>query len=37
MAKAVIRLRDWRAREGDASPEALTRAIVARFTRALRT
>jgi hypothetical protein len=37
MAKAVIRLRDWRAREGDASPDALARAIVARFTRALRT
>src|SRR5438876_358018 len=37
MAKAVIRLRDWRAREGDASPEALARTIVARFTRALRT
>jgi nanoRNase/pAp phosphatase (c-di-AMP/oligoRNAs hydrolase) len=37
MAKAVIRLRDWRAREGDASPEALARTIVARFTKALRT
>ena len=37
MAKAVIRLRDWRAREGDASPEALARVIVTRFTRALRT
>jgi nanoRNase/pAp phosphatase (c-di-AMP/oligoRNAs hydrolase) len=36
MAKAVIRLRDWRAREGDASPEALARVIVHRFTRALR-
>jgi hypothetical protein len=32
----VIRLRDWRAREGDASPEALARVIVHRFTRALR-
>src|SRR5438874_2530792 len=37
MAKAVIRLRDWRTREGDASPEALARTIVARFTKALRT
>jgi hypothetical protein len=36
MAKAVIRLRDWRAREGDASPDALARVIVARFTKALR-
>ena len=36
MAKAVIRLRDWRAREGEASPEALARVIVARFSRALR-
>jgi hypothetical protein len=37
MAKAVIRLRDWRAREGDTSPEALNRAIITRFTKALRT
>jgi nanoRNase/pAp phosphatase (c-di-AMP/oligoRNAs hydrolase) len=36
MAKAVIRLRDWRAREGDTSPEALGRAIVVRFSKALR-
>src|SRR5262245_61378359 len=36
MAKAVIRLRDWRAREGDASPDALARLIAARFSRALR-
>jgi nanoRNase/pAp phosphatase (c-di-AMP/oligoRNAs hydrolase) len=37
MAKAVIRLRDWRAREGDTSPEALARAIMTRLTKALRT
>jgi len=36
MAKAVIRLRDWRAREGAVTPEALTRAIVSRFVKALR-
>lgn len=36
MAKAVIRLRDWRARHGAATARALAHGIVARFTRALR-
>jgi nanoRNase/pAp phosphatase (c-di-AMP/oligoRNAs hydrolase) len=37
MAKAVIRLRDWRARQGAATSRALAQGIVTRFTRALRT
>ena len=37
MAKAVIRLRDWRARQGAATSRALAQGIVSRFTRALRT
>jgi nanoRNase/pAp phosphatase (c-di-AMP/oligoRNAs hydrolase) len=36
MAKAVIRLRDWRARHGVATSRALASGIVTRFTRALR-
>jgi nanoRNase/pAp phosphatase (c-di-AMP/oligoRNAs hydrolase) len=36
MAKAVIRLRDWRARVGDTGAEALRQGIVTRFLRALR-
>jgi len=36
MAKAVIRLRDWRARQGAATSRALAQGIVTRFTRALR-
>jgi nanoRNase/pAp phosphatase (c-di-AMP/oligoRNAs hydrolase) len=36
MAKAVIRLRDWRARQGAATSRALAHGIVTRFTRALR-
>ena len=36
MAKAVIRLRDWRARQGAATSDALAQGIVTRFTRALR-
>lgn len=36
MAKAVIRLRDWRARAGDTGNDALGQAIVARFLRAVR-
>jgi nanoRNase/pAp phosphatase (c-di-AMP/oligoRNAs hydrolase) len=36
MAKAVIRLRDWRARHGAATSRALAQGIVTRFTRALR-
>ena len=36
MAKAVIRLRDWRARQGAATSRALASGIVARFMRALR-
>ena len=36
MAKAVIRLRDWRARHGAATARALAQGIVTRFTRALR-
>jgi nanoRNase/pAp phosphatase (c-di-AMP/oligoRNAs hydrolase) len=36
MAKAVIRLRDWRARQGPATSRALAHGIVTRFTRALR-
>jgi nanoRNase/pAp phosphatase (c-di-AMP/oligoRNAs hydrolase) len=36
MAKAVIRLRDWRARQGAATSRALANGIVTRFTRALR-
>jgi nanoRNase/pAp phosphatase (c-di-AMP/oligoRNAs hydrolase) len=36
MAKAVIKLRDWRAREGAVTPEALARTIASRFLRALR-
>jgi nanoRNase/pAp phosphatase (c-di-AMP/oligoRNAs hydrolase) len=36
MAKAVIRLRDWRARHGAATSRALAQGIVGRFTRALR-
>ena len=37
MAKAVIRLRDWRARQGAATSRALASGIVTRFMRALRT
>jgi nanoRNase/pAp phosphatase (c-di-AMP/oligoRNAs hydrolase) len=37
MAKAVVRLRDWRARQGAATSQALAQGIVARFIRALRT
>lgn len=36
MAKAVIRLRDWRGRIGETSADALPPAIAARFLRALR-
>lgn len=36
MAKAVIRLRDWKAHEGDLDDERVARAIVGRFQRALR-
>jgi len=36
MAKAVIRLREWRARHGSATTRALASGIVTRFTRALR-
>ncbi len=36
MAKAVIRLRDWKARGGETATEALASAIVTRFLRALR-
>jgi nanoRNase/pAp phosphatase (c-di-AMP/oligoRNAs hydrolase) len=36
MAKAVIRLRDWRARVGSVGTEALRPALAARFLRALR-
>jgi nanoRNase/pAp phosphatase (c-di-AMP/oligoRNAs hydrolase) len=36
MAKAVIRVRDWRAAVGPAGNDALARAIVTRFLRALR-
>jgi nanoRNase/pAp phosphatase (c-di-AMP/oligoRNAs hydrolase) len=36
MAKAVIRLRDWRAREGAATSRGLAHGIVTRFTRALK-
>lgn len=36
MAKAVVRLRDWRARVGETTCEALAPAIAARFLRALR-
>jgi nanoRNase/pAp phosphatase (c-di-AMP/oligoRNAs hydrolase) len=36
MAKAVIRLRDWRARHGAATSRAVAQGIVTRFTRALR-
>ena len=36
MAKAVIRLRDWRSRQGRATSRALASGIIARFTRALR-
>ena len=36
MAKAVIRLRDWRVRQGAATSDALASGIVARFMRALR-
>jgi nanoRNase/pAp phosphatase (c-di-AMP/oligoRNAs hydrolase) len=36
MAKAVIRLRDWRARQGAATARALAHGIVTRFMRALR-
>jgi hypothetical protein len=32
----VIRLRDWRARQGAATSRALANGIVTRFTRALR-
>ena len=37
MAKAVVRLRDWRARHGAATSRSLAHGIVTRFTRALRT
>jgi nanoRNase/pAp phosphatase (c-di-AMP/oligoRNAs hydrolase) len=37
MAKAVVRLRDWRARQGAATSQALAEGIVGRFIRALRT
>jgi nanoRNase/pAp phosphatase (c-di-AMP/oligoRNAs hydrolase) len=36
MAKAVVRLRDWRARVGEPSGEALRQVIESRFVRALR-
>jgi nanoRNase/pAp phosphatase (c-di-AMP/oligoRNAs hydrolase) len=36
MAKAVIKLRDWRARVGEYTAESLRAAIVNRFSRALR-
>jgi hypothetical protein len=36
MAKAVIRLRDWRAAVGPTGNDTLARAIVTRFSRALR-
>jgi nanoRNase/pAp phosphatase (c-di-AMP/oligoRNAs hydrolase) len=36
MAKAVIRLRDWRAQVGDTDDDTLAAAIVTRFLRALR-
>jgi nanoRNase/pAp phosphatase (c-di-AMP/oligoRNAs hydrolase) len=36
MAKAVIKLRDWRSRVGEYTSEALRAAIVSRFSRALR-
>jgi nanoRNase/pAp phosphatase (c-di-AMP/oligoRNAs hydrolase) len=36
MAKAVIRLRDWRARVGAVTTRALRRGVVSRFRRALR-
>src|SRR6266545_3490479 len=36
MAKAVIRVRDWRARVGDAGAEAVRRVVTERFLRALR-
>jgi nanoRNase/pAp phosphatase (c-di-AMP/oligoRNAs hydrolase) len=36
MAKAVVRLRDWRAHGGETGADALRQGIVARITRALR-
>lgn len=36
MAKAVVKVRDWRAAEGECSADALRAGIVSRFTRALR-
>jgi nanoRNase/pAp phosphatase (c-di-AMP/oligoRNAs hydrolase) len=36
MAKAVVRLRDWRTHVGDTTDDALAAAIVTRFLRALR-
>jgi nanoRNase/pAp phosphatase (c-di-AMP/oligoRNAs hydrolase) len=36
MAKAVVKIRDWRARVGECSADAVRAGIVARFTRALR-
>jgi nanoRNase/pAp phosphatase (c-di-AMP/oligoRNAs hydrolase) len=37
MAKAVIRVRDWRARIGDSGGETIRRTVAERFLRALRT
>jgi len=36
MAKAVVKLRDWRARVGEVTSESVRTAIVSRFSRALR-
>lgn len=36
MAKAVVKVRDWRARVGECSADGLRAGIVSRFTRALR-
>jgi nanoRNase/pAp phosphatase (c-di-AMP/oligoRNAs hydrolase) len=36
MAKAVVKVRDWRAHVGDSAPDALRASIVSRFMRALR-
>ena len=36
MAKAVVKVRDWRTHVGDSAPDALRAAIVSRFTGALR-
>jgi hypothetical protein len=36
MAKAVVKLKDWRARVGEGTADAMRAAIVSRFSRALR-